>query len=88
MYYLKIAHRIAFFSFEVGVGEGDISKSRSGVLDFIKLEEGEQLLRPLLKVGVRFVESKWVTSVMYIWKHRLRISYPLPPTTNKKTSSV
>ena len=46
------------------MGEGeDISKSRSGELDFIKLEEGEQLLRPLLKVGVRFVESKWMISV-------------------------
>ena len=47
----------------VGGGGEDISKSRSGVLDFIKLEEGEQLLRPLLKVGVRFVESKWMISV-------------------------
>ena len=46
----------------MGKGE-DTSKSRSWELDIIKLEEGEQLLRPLFKVGVRFVESKRVISV-------------------------
>ena len=66
----------------MGKGE-DTSKSRSWELDIIKLEEGEQLLRPLFKVGVRFVESKSYFCE-YIWKHRLRISYPPPQSQIKK----